>query len=184
MEDESPLVVPSVAPATGGNSCGGGDNPFYITDPVHPIRRGGRKKVATGVGDNPVRFHHDERRMRFVRRSGRLCPASSAVAADLRSEIRSGRVVKGVDATGECLLVIILDTNDPWSRSKAEVVERGRSAWVHCAPVRATCTYEIRVVDEESGAPDWASSPSIDELIDEVFAGRMIDSTTHRLFKK
>jgi len=66
----------------------------------------------------------------------------------------------------------------------ARAVERSYGAWVVVQPCRATCTFDLEVVDLEVGPPNLAHIPSIEEMISAVYGSRMILEAQHPLLAR
>lgn len=129
--------------------------------------------VRVGAGRTSFRCGPSERRLCVLRRKGRYHLVSRDLVPSLGRAVRSARLVQSVDSDGVYFIVMVLDTSDAWNTSLRAAVEIARTRWIRLEPSRTTTTF--LVVDEAQRAdPDWASAPSIDDMIRDAFAGRMI----------
>lgn len=158
---------------------------FVVATPLVATRHtsgGGGGGVRNGPGQEPFRAsQREECRLLFVRHRGQLYLVTPGMAGSFGSNVRSGRAIKAVAATGRPVLITVLDTPDSWSRSATQGVELSYTRWVVLEPQRATCTFVARIVEVDLPEPDWLTLPTLDEMILSVYGHRLIDSPEHPL---
>lgn len=137
--------------------------------------------VQDGPGRKPFRSASEEYHMLFGRIRGKLCLVTAGMAGVFGPNVRSGRLIRAVDAVGRPVLVRVLDTSDSWSKSMARAVELSRTEWVVVEPQRATCTFIATIVDAGLDEPSWDKLPSLGDMILAVYGNRLIDRADHPL---